>query len=142
MFRIGLAGKTKLRFSFILSTGMLWRFLLTSKQGNNAMEDILPFEPILMSSYAFDRHKIGVPTHLFSGWMNLLESLAKFGAMFTYVFWFIIFIIYIIYYILVLLNRGRRKAKSRVLPKGTGMSMLCLCEEPFRNLYDFPSMSN
>lgn len=53
------------------------------------MEDILPFEPILMSSYAFDRHKIGVPTHLFSGWMNLLESLAKFGAMFTYVFWFI-----------------------------------------------------
>lgn len=89
MFIIGLAGETKLRFSFILSNGMLWRFLLTSKQGNNVMKDILPFKPILMSSCASDRHKIGTLTHLFSGWMNLLESLAEFRAMFTYVFWFI-----------------------------------------------------
>lgn len=87
MFIIGLAGETKFRFSFILSNGMLWRF--TSKQGNNVMKDILPFKPILMSSCASYRHKTGVPTHLFWGWMNLLESLAEFRAMLTYVFWFI-----------------------------------------------------
>lgn len=43
----------------------------------------------LSQSWCHLVHVIEVPTHLFSGWMNLLESLAEFRAIFTYVFWFI-----------------------------------------------------